>query len=202
MTEVTVSKAILFFKKCGGVLRTSEALALGINSKTLYAMEKKGDIEKIDRGLYRLIDHTLEATYSDLILITKRLPKAVVCLISALAFHELTTQIPRFIHIAYQQGWRQPKIQYPPLKVYRYSKTSFEAGIEFHTFDKVRIAVYSPAKTVVDCFKFRNKIGIDVAVEALRSYWHQDKQANVTELLKYARICRVVKIITPYIESL
>jgi predicted transcriptional regulator of viral defense system len=202
MANINTKTAISLFKERGGILRSSEAFALGINSKTLYSMRDKGYIEAVNRGIYRLTDPMIETSYIDLITVVKHLPKAVVCLISALAFHELTTQIPHFVYVAYQQGWRQPKLNYPPVKVFRYSKASFESGIEYHIFNGVEIPIYSPAKTVVDCFKFRNRVGLDVAIEALKELWHKNPQTTVSDLLKFAQACRVVNIITPYIEAI
>lgn len=199
---VTTEKAIELFKERGGVLRTQEALHIGINPKTLYSMRDKGYIEVIDRGIYRLVDYAIEATHIDLITVSKRLPQAVVCLLSALAFHELTTQIPHFVYLAYQQGWRQPKLDYPPVKIFRYSKASFETGVEYHHLNGVNVPIYSAAKTVVDCFKFRNKVGLEVAIEALKDYWRKKKQGTVDELLEYARVCRVVNVMSPYIEAI
>lgn len=200
-TPITTEKALILFQNHGGILRASEAIKLGISPKTLYAMRNTGLIEALSRGVYQIIDSTIAIADLDLISVMKRLSKGVICLVSALAFHGLTTQIPRYVYVAYQQGWKQPKVDYPPLKIYRYSKKSFEVGIEYHEMNGIKVPVYSAAKTVVDCFKFRNKIGLQVAVEALKDYWKQNKRATVSELLKYARICRVEKIMKPYIET-
>lgn len=200
-TPITTEKALILFQNHGGILRASEAIKLGISPKTLYAMRNTGLIEALSRGVYQIIDSTIAINDLDLISVMKRLPKGVICLVSALAFHGLTTQIPHYVYVAYQQGWKQPKVDYPPLKIYRYSKKSFEVGIEYHEMNGIKVPVYSAAKTVVDCFKFRNKIGLQVAVEALKDYWKQNKRATVSELLKYARICRVEKIMKPYIET-
>lgn len=203
MTEaITIAKAISFFKENGGILRTREALSLGINTKTLYRMRKQGIIEAINRGMYLLIDESIDIQHIDLVVAIKRLPKGVVCLISALAYHELTTEIPRSVYIAYQQGWRQPKVSYPPIKIFRYSKESFEAGIERHRINNIEVPIYSAAKTVVDCFKFRNRIGLDVAIEALRNYWQNYKSLTMDDILKYAKICRMTTVISPYVESI
>jgi predicted transcriptional regulator of viral defense system len=199
--RITTEKAIALFKKYGGVLRTNKAINLGINPKTLYIMRDNGYIESIDRGVFRLIDGSIDTTNIDIITAKNRLPKGVICLISALSFHGLTTQIPRFVYVAFQQGWRQPKVEYPPVKIFRYSKSAFEAGIEYHVLNGIRVPIYSPAKTVVDCFKFRNRVGLDVAVEALKDFWHKNKSATTDELLKYAKICRVVNTISPYLET-
>ncbi|MHB1946611.1 MAG: type IV toxin-antitoxin system AbiEi family antitoxin domain-containing protein [Gammaproteobacteria bacterium] len=127
--SITTQKAIMLFREHSGILRTSEAIRLGINPKTLYAMRSHGHIEMIGRGVYRLADEMLSTDQIDLTLVIKRLPRGIICLTSALAFHELTSQIPHYVYVAYQQGWRQPKSDYPPVKIFRYSKNSFEAGI-------------------------------------------------------------------------
>ena len=200
--QITKGKAHILFKENGGVLRTSEAIALGINPKTLYSMRENGDIKAIDRGIYLLIDDEIDIEYIDLVTTYKRLPKGVICLISALAFHNLTTQIPHYVYIAYQQGWREPKIKYPPTKIFRYSEASFECGIEYYVINGLDIPIYSAIKTVVDCFKFRNRIGLDIAIETLRDYWQKNKNTSMDKILKYAKIWRVTNIITPYIDSI
>ena len=200
--QITNENARALFKENGSVLRTSEAIKLGINPKTLYSMRESGHIKAIDRGIYLLIDDEIDIEHIDIIATCKRLPRGIICLISALAFHNLTTQIPHYVYIAYQQGWREPKFKYPPIKIFRYSETSFESGIEYHVINGLNIPIYSAAKTVVDCFKFRNRIGLDIAIEALRDYWHKNKNTTMDEILKYANICRVTKFITPYIDSI
>lgn len=197
---ITIEKALELFHKYSGVLRTSEAIRLGINPKTLYIMREAGLIGSISRGVYQVVNSEISLIDLDLIAVTKRLPKGVICLISALAFHGLTTQIPHFVYIAYRQGWKQPKVDYPPLKIYRYSEESFETGIEYRNVNGINAPIYSAAKTVIDCFKFRNKIGLNIAIEALKDYWNKNKSGAVSELLRYASICRVEKIIKPYIE--
>jgi predicted transcriptional regulator of viral defense system len=175
-------------------------ITLGINPKTLYSMRNEGIIESISRGVYQVVNSEISLIDLDLIAVTKRLPKEVICLISAFAFHGLTTQIPNYVYVAYQQGWKPPKLYYPPLKIYRYSKKSFEMGIENHDLNRINVPIYSAAKTIIDCFKFRNKIGINIAIEALKNYWNKNKNSAVSELLKYACICKMEKIIKPYIE--
>ncbi len=203
MSEATtLHKAIALFKQHGSVLRTKEAMDLGINSRTLYRMRDKGYIEMLRRGLYRLIDDNADTLYTDLIVVAKRYPKGIICLLSALFFHGLTTQIPRRVCIAYQQDWWQPKSDYPPIQIFRYTKKAFEKGIEYHMLNGVKVPIYSPLKTVVDCFKFRNQVGLDIAIEALKDYWHSHPEASVNDILKMARVCRVDKIMLPYIEAI
>lgn len=177
----------------------SEALSAGINRYTLYSMFEKGELERLSRGIYRL-SKMPTASEPDLIIVATRIPNAVICLVSALSYHELTTQIPHEVNIALPAGMKTPKLDYPPIKVYRLNKASYEAGLETHQLDGVSIRIYDPEKTLVDCFKFRNKIGMDVVLEALRFY--KEKQTiNVQKLMKYAKICRVSEVIKPYLEA-
>jgi predicted transcriptional regulator of viral defense system len=133
--------------------------------------------------------------------VAKRVPEAVLCLLSALAFHELTTQSPAAVWIALGKGARKPAILSPSLRVVRLTEPSFSEGVEKHTVEGVPVRVYSAAKTVADCFKFRNKIGLDIAIEALKDCLRQ-KKANVNDIYRYAKICRVSNVIRPYMESL
>lgn len=128
-------------------------------------------------------------------------PQAVMCLISALSFHRLTTQIPHEISIAIKRGARSPTLDHPPINVYQFSAASFDAGIESHIIDSVSMKIYSPEKTLVDCFKFRNKIGMDVAIEALQLYKAQQK-FKLNEILHYADTCRIQSVIKPYLKAL
>jgi len=133
--------------------------------------------------------------------VASRVPQSVICLLSALRFHGLTTQAPFEIWIAVdRRAWR-PRIDYPPIRVLRFSGRALTEGIETHTIGGVKVHVYSPAKTVADCFKYRNKFGLDVALEALRDVWRA-KRATIDELLRCARICRVEGVMRPYLESL
>jgi len=125
----------------------------------------------------------------------------VICLISALAFHELTTQIPHEVHVALPRGAEEPRLDHPPVKTYRFTGNAFTEGIQIHKLDEVSVNIYSPEKTLADCFKFRNKIGLDTAVEAIRLY-RERRSIRVDDLMHYAEICRVKKIIRPYLEAL
>ena len=193
-------EAIEIFREHGGQLRMSEALSKGMNRYMLYSLRDKGITEQLSRGVYRLSELP-PVSNPDLITVSIRFPKAVICLISALSFHELTTQIPHEVSIAITRESRTPVLDWPPLAVHRFSKITFEAGIEKHDIDGVKIRMYSPEKTLADCFKFRNKLGMDIVLEALKFY-KAGKIFNVGKILKYARICRVEKIMTPYLEAL
>ncbi|MBN2560498.1 MAG: type IV toxin-antitoxin system AbiEi family antitoxin domain-containing protein [Phycisphaerae bacterium] len=187
------------FRDHGGTLRTSEALAEGVHPRTLYAMRDAGEIEQLARGLYRLVALP-PLSEPDLATVGKRIPQGVVCLISALAYHELTTQVPHEVHLALPRTARHPRLAYPPLHVYRFSREAFEAGVETYAIDSVPVRIYGPEKTLADCFKYRNKIGLDVAIEALRSYRGR-RGTKFQTVLEYARICRVEKVVRPYLEA-
>lgn len=181
---------------------TKEIIAckVKIHPRTLYELRDNGILTQISRGVYRLTE--LEPISNpDLITIGKRIPYAVVCLISALAFHNITTQIPHTVSIAVPKNTKPPRIDTPPISIHKFSDKAFTAGVEKHIIDGVPIKIYSVEKTLVDCFKYRNKIGLDVCVEALQLYKSR-KKINVHNLVKYAKICRVYKIITPYLESI
>jgi predicted transcriptional regulator of viral defense system len=194
-------RALKFIKKHGGIIRTAEAIRAGIHPRTFYSLRDQGYLETISRGVYRLAD--LPAISNpDFILVASRVPQSVVCLISALSFHELTTQIPHEVYIALKEGAKAPRIDFPPLSVHHFSKTSFEAGVTTHEIDGVPVRIYNQEKTLADCFKFRNKLGMDVILEAVKMYKTRNVKINISELLFYARICRVEKIMQPYLESI
>lgn len=194
-----IEQARTIFRDSGGTLRTSEAIAAGIHPRTLYALRDAGELDQLARGLYRLADLP-PLTDPDLATVAKRVPQGVVCLISALAFHDLTTQIPSQIHLALQRSTRIPRLEYPPLRIYWFSGEAFTAGIESHPIQDVTVQVYAAAKSVADCFKYRHKLGLDIALEALRRYRAQ-RGARLQSVLEYARICRVEKVIRPYLEA-
>lgn len=201
MQNKAAKKAIEIFKKLGGVLKTREALRHGIQPRTLYFLRDRKIIEQLGRGLFRLAEMP-PLSNQDLVTVAKQIPKGIICLISALNFYELTSHVPHYIYVAYQHNWFKPKIDYPPIKIFRYSENSYNAGIKEHIIDGIKVKIYLPEKTIADCFKFRNKIGLDVAIEALKIYWQKQKNPNINLILKYAKICRAEKIIRPYLESL
>ncbi len=193
-------RAVELFKTSGGILRTSEALESGIHPSTLYAMRDAGTLEMISRGVYRLAGSEPLGN-PDLITVATRIQEGVICLISALAFHEITTQVPHEVHVALKRGSEAPRLDYPPIKTYWFSGKAFAAGVEIHELDGVGVRIYGPEKTLADCFKFRNKIGLDTAVEAIRLY-RDRRRVEVDALMRYAAICRVEKIIRPYLEAI
>ena len=183
-----------------GTMRTREILAAGIHPRTLYQMRDAGEVEQQGRGLFRLADMP-PVGQPDLVTIAKRIPNAVICLVSALAFHELTTQVPHRIEVALPVTARTPRLTHPPIQIYRFSKESFHSGIETHLIDGVSVQIYSAEKTLADTFKYRNKIGTDIPVAALRAYLARTRP-RLNDLMKYARACRVEKIIRPYLEAI
>ena len=199
MTTATTS-AQTTFRRRGGMLRTSEAIRLGIAPRTLYSLRDTGTLTEIARGLYRLADLS-PFSQPDLVTVALKIPKGVICLISALAFHDLTTQIPHAVHVALPYSAERPRLSYPPVNLYWVSGKAFTAGVEVHRLDGVNVRVYDPEKTVADCFKFRNKIGQEVALEALKRC-AQRREFRLDRLVTYARIDRVGKVIRPYLEML
>ena len=191
--------SISIFKENGGQLRMSEAVERGISRHALYSLRDKGIIEPISRGVYRLVDLP-QVSDPDLIAIALRYPNSVVCLISALSFHEITTQIPHEVSLAIPRDARAPSADYPPLQVHQFTEEAYKAGIEEHFIDGAKVKIYSPEKTLADCFKFRNKIGMDIVLEALKLYRSRMKFDH-RKLLEYARICRVEKVMRPYLEA-
>ena len=193
-------RAVAIFKKHGGILRTAQALRAGIHPSTLYTMRDVGTLEMVSRGVFRLAGSEPLGN-PDLVTVATRVQGGVICLISALAFHEITTQIPHEVHVALQRGAETPRLEYPPIKIYWFKDQAFTAGVETHKLDGVGIRIYSPEKTLADCFKFRNKIGLDTAVEAVRFY-RERRNVNVDALMHFAAICRVEKVMRPYLEAI
>lgn len=193
-------EAISVFWEAGAPLRTSQLLARGVHPRALRRMWEKGLLERLDRGLYRLANLP-NISDPDLVIVAARVPRGVVCLISALSFHGLTTQVPHTVHLALVRGSDVPRLEYPPLSLYWFGEKAYSAGIETHLLDSVPVRVYSPEKTIADCFKFRLRIGTDIAVEALKLYW-QRGTPNTELLLEYARLLRVRNVMTPYLESM
>lgn len=196
----SIVKSLEMFASHQGILKTSQALALGIAPRTLYAMRDAGLIRQISRGVYQLVDQELPGN-PDLISVALRIPKAVICLISALHFYGLTTQIPHKVYIALPQAAEKPRLDFPPLDIIWLSEKSYSAGIVEQQVDGVPIKIYSREKTIADCFKFRNKIGIDVALEALKDYL-KTSDRQIDQLLSYARVDRVENLMSRYLEAL
>jgi len=194
------ARARRVFKKRRGMLRTRDAIRLGIHPRTLYALRDGGEIEQVGRGLYRL-STAPPLTNPDLVPVAIRIPRGVVCLISALAHHSLTTQVPHAIDFALPTHAQVPRIDGIPVRIFWYSEPSFSAGIDIAKIDRVPVRVYSPEKTIADCFKYRNKIGLDIAIEALRTYRARKRKRDFQKIMGFARIDRVERIIRPYLEA-
>lgn len=182
------------------VARVSELTGRGVHRVHLQRLEKRGLIVRAGRGLYRLADAEL-SEYESFLQAAKLVPQGVLCLLSALNFHELTTQDPFEVWLALPRGAHRPRITEPPLRIHFFSGESYTEGIEEHTIEGVTLRVYSVAKTVADCFKFRNKIGLEVALEALREC-RKARRATADEIWHYAEVCRVSKVMSPYLEAL
>ncbi len=183
-----------------GLLRPNDLATLGIPRVYLTRLTAGGQLIKASRGLYRLAEASLSEN-EGLAIVAARAPHAVFCLLTALQFHGLTTQLPRQVWIALPKGSHVPTMDYPPIKLIQYSGDAFTQGIETHRVDQVDIRVYSIAKTMADCFKHRNKIGLDVALEALKDARSQ-KKASPDDLWRYANICRVANVMRPYLEAI
>jgi predicted transcriptional regulator of viral defense system len=184
-----------------GILRPKELKPLGVRQETLWRLYKRGKLERISRGVYGLPDRAVSEQHS-LAQAAKRVPHGVACLLTALRFHNLTTQSPSEIWMAIDRKARLPKSSgHPPIRFYRFSGKALTRGVEQHVVDGVPVKVYGVAKTVVDCFKYRNKIGLDVALEALREAW-RERRATSGELWRYAEVCRMANVMRPYLESL
>lgn len=199
-SESRFSRAAKIFKKNGGILRTSQALQAGIHPATLYAMRDSGELEVISRGVFRLSDIPPLGN-PDLVTVATRVSQGIICLISALSFHELTTQIPHEVHVALPRGAEEPRLDFPPVRTYRFTGKAFTEGVDIHDIDGIRIHIYSPEKTLADCFKFRNKVGLDTVIEAIRFY-RERRKIKVDEIIRYAAVCRVEKIMRPYLEAI
>jgi len=182
------------------VERSRDLTARGFSREEVRRLAAKGDIERAGRGVY-LTPAASRSPHRDLLVVTARVPKAVVCLLSALAFHRLTTEMPHQVWIAIGLKARTPAIDTPPIRVVRLSEDPLSAGIETYVEQGISLHVFSPAKTVADCFKFRGKVGTEVALAALRDGWRQ-KRFAMDELWDFARVCRVSAVMRPYLEAL
>ena len=191
---------ILTLARASGLLRTRDVDSAGAPRALLAQLAHDGRIIKLGRGLYALPDR-LASEHASLAEVAAKSAHGVICLVSALRFHELTTQQAADIWLAIPHKAHAPRMDYPPLRIVRMSGEAMTDGIDVVNVSGTAVRVFSVAKTVADCFKFRNKIGLDVALEALREAW-QSKRVNMDELWHYAEICRVTNVMRPYIESL
>ncbi len=200
MKTRALDTALRTFRQRGGTLRTRDLIALGVHTDALYALRDSGQIVELGRGLYRLAEAD-EAEHPDLAVVATRAPNAAVCLISALSYHGITTQIPSSIHLAVPRGSYHGIKLSIPVTVYRFDAKTFNEGLETHRVGGMPLKIYGAARTVVDCFKFRNKLGMDVAIEALQLA-RQRKRVQNRELLHYARLLRVERPMSPYLQAI
>ena len=171
-----------------------------VHSQNLTRLIREGALERVARGTYRAADSPVSEHHAFAIVGTIA-PRSVICLLSALTFHGVGTQLPFEVWVSIERGSRPPALRNPPLRIVRMSGGSFNAGIEVHIIDGRKVRIYSVAKTIADLFKFRKRIGIDVAIEALRDAW-QRRLVTVDEIDRYARVCRVNRVMSPYLEAL
>jgi len=183
-----------------GLIRPRDLTERGLPTVALTRLVRQGRLQRVGRGLYALPDRPV-SEHNALAEVARKHPQAIVCLLSALRFHDLTTQSPFEVWLAIPNKARAPKMDYPPLRIVRFSGAALTRGIEDHVIDGVPVRVTSVARTVADCFKFRNKIGLDVALESLQEAWRA-KRASMDELWRYATLCRVANVMRPYMESL
>jgi predicted transcriptional regulator of viral defense system len=200
MSQATTTHAVDRFRQRGGILRTKEALELGIHPRTLYRLRDDGVIDQVSRGVYRLAAMP-QLAHPDVVTVALRVPRAVVCLISALAHHDATSEVPHEVQIALPRRTKAPRLDHPPLRVFWFSGPALSEGIQVVKIDGVAVRVYDLPKTVVDCFRFRNKLGLDVAVEALNQAVKR-KGVRPADVLRYARLCRMESVILPYVEAI
>ncbi len=193
------SKLTAFLQK-KNVAAYSDIIKAGFSKTALNTLLRSGKIQRMNRGLYKLSEGAALSD-PDFSIVSRKIPRGVICLISALAYHEATDEIPRQINIAIPRGTHANKIEYPPVQFYRFSRDVWTAGIEKHKTDGSIVQVYSLAKTVADCFKFRNKIGMNVARGALKTAINE-KRISPKEIMHYAKICRVHNIVKPLLETL
>lgn len=200
LPQPTHTQRILELARKRGWLRPRDLQAVDAPRVMLTRLMANGQLEKVGRGLYRL-PQTRMSEDESLAAIAIKVPQAVFCLLTALQFHGLTTQLPRQVWLAMPRGSHAPRIDYPPIRMVQYSGESYSEGIEVFERDQVPLRVYGVAKTVVDCFKHRGAIGLDVALEALKEA-RSGQRASADELWRFAKICRVANVMRPYLEAI
>ena len=192
--------ALLEFIKRKGIIRVRDLREHGFHPETLRRLHRDGRLIRRSRGMYTHPD-TAPTEHQTLIEVFKRVPHGVACLLTALRFHDIGTQNPREVWIALERGTRKPKMEYPRLRVVRFSGPAMTEGIEHHKLGGVSVRVYNVAKTVADCFRFRNKIGLDIAIEALSDSLRRGR-CSVDDIWRYAKIRRVTNTIQPYLTAI
>jgi predicted transcriptional regulator of viral defense system len=196
----TSPKAILELARKRGLIRPRDLEPLGLPRVSLTRLVRQGALTRVGRGLYALPDRSV-SEHTTLAEVARKHPRSIVCLLSALRFHDLTTQSPFEVWLAIPNKARAPRIDYPPLRIVRFSDLLLTEGVEEHLIDGVPVRITGIARMVADCFKYRNKIGLDVALEALREAW-KGRRVGMDELWRFAKLCRVANVMRPYLESL
>ena len=199
MSNDRIADVVTLVKKAG-ILRPRDLQSHGIPRLYLRMAAEKGLVMRVGRGLY-VARGSRPTQHHSLAQASKRVPHGIVCLLSALRFHDLTTQSPFQVWLAISDKARLPKTDSPPLRIVRFSQKTLAYGVQEHPIESVRVRIFSPAKTVADCFRYRNKIGLDVALEALREC-RRKRRATSDELWQAAKVCRVANVMRPYLESL
>ena len=199
MTDPAATAKALIQRK--GAVRSRELVDAGVARVQLSRLVAAGELIRLARGVYTAPGVVLPGSEEGVLVVAERIPEARLCLLTALRLHGLTTQAPIEVWIAIGNKDRPPRLDWPPLKVVRFSGEALAAGLESHAIGNRQVRVTNVAKTVADCFKFRNLVGLDVAIEALRDALRA-RATSVDELWKYARICRVTRIMRPYLEAL
>jgi predicted transcriptional regulator of viral defense system len=200
MSNDSASARVLKLARKAKSVTRRDIAAAGIHTQALSRLVNDGALERVSRGRYRLPDAPV-TEHHGLALVTAAVPRGIVCLISALNFHRIGTQLPAEVWIALDRRSRRPALRYPPLHVVRFGAPALSEGIESHSIEGATVRVYNVAKTLADVFKYRNKIGLDVALEALREAW-RDRRFTMEEIYRYARVCRVEHVMRPYLEAL
>ncbi|UEN99071.1 AbiEi antitoxin N-terminal domain-containing protein [Acidiferrobacter thiooxydans] len=196
----TTAERLIDLVRSQGLIRPCDLASMGIPRVSLTRAVRRGQLERVGRGLYGLPGREVSA-HGSLAEVARRVPKGVVCLFSALRFHGLTTQAPFEVWLAIENKSLAPKLDFPPLRIVRFSGAALTEGVEEHVVGGVTIRITGVAKTVADCFKYRNKIGLDIALEALREAW-RGKRMISDDIWRYAKICRVANVMRPYLDSL
>jgi predicted transcriptional regulator of viral defense system len=198
--SVAKQRAIEFIKQNGGLIRTREALNYGIHRRILYGLWDDGSVIQLSRGLFQLANRD-RPPHARLAEIAKKVPNGVICLKSALAFHELTVQKPGHIWLAVERKTRKPTIDSPPVQAFYFSGEMFRRGIQIQLIMNQTVRIYNAPKTVIDCFRWQKKVGRGIAIQAARNYLKRNDD-NPSELMRYAKICRIEKMIKIYLEIL
>lgn len=188
------------FKTHKGFARTKDILAAGVHTRNIKRAREKGQVIQVKRGFYRLAEIPLISNQG-FVDLARAVPEGVICLLSALAYYELTTFNPSVIAMAICRGSRKPKIEYPPVEFYHFSKKQFEAGINKIKIKSHEIRIYGPEKTICDCFRYRNKLGIDITKEGLSEYLKR-KDRSLEKLFEYAEICRIKPLLQTWLNAM